>query len=253
MRILAAIAALCAVLAAFILHVDRRHAKVLDPRRASWRTIRNSRAICVAAIVFLAWAGPAWARPSPYPPVTPFVGDRYSAQTQLGPEVTRGVNCPPPCIRGRTAKGHKKRGTASHRQKWQRGVPLPTRRPPIAEPGSVDSQTMWGGFSGEVTRGVARILGGRPAGCPARAWCGCWLAQYLGISNRSLWLARNWAAVGSDAGGPAPGVIVVWRHHVGIITGRAGAKWIVKSGNDGRAVRERPRSIAGAIAYRRRA
>jgi hypothetical protein len=48
-----------------------------------------------------------------------------------------------------------------------------------------------------------------------------------------------------------PGAIVVWRHHVGIITGRHGNQWVVKSGNDGRRVRERPRSVAGAIAFRR--
>ena len=70
------------------------------------------------------------------------------------------------------------------------------------------------------------------------------------MSNRNLWLARNWASVGRSAGGPRVGAVVVWRHHVGIITGRAGGKWIVKSGNDGHAVRERPRSIAGAIAFR---
>ena len=69
------------------------------------------------------------------------------------------------------------------------------------------------------------------------------------MANRNLWLARNWASVGSKAQ-PGVGVVVVWRHHVGIITGRAGSKWIVKSGNDGNAVRERPRSIAGAIAFR---
>src|SRR5438552_18035005 len=56
---------------------------------------------------------------------------------------------------------------------------------------------------------------GRPA-----AWCGWWLGQHLGISNRNLWLARNWASVGTNAGQPDVGVVVVWRHHVGIITGR---------------------------------
>jgi len=91
---------------------------------------------------------------------------------------------------------------------------------------------------------VARA-GGRP-----RAWCGWWLGHHLGMNNRNLWLARNWASVGRSAGGPRVGAVVVWRHHVGIITGRAGGKWIVKSGNDGHAVRERPRSIAGAIAFR---
>ena len=44
------------------------------------------------------------------------------------------------------------------------------------------------------------------------------------------------------------GAVVVWNHHVGMITGRtAGGQWIVKSGNDGGRVRERPRSVAGAV------
>lgn len=86
--------------------------------------------------------------------------------------------------------------------------------------------------------------GGRPA-----AWCGWWLGNHLGMASRSLWLARNWASVGRKAR-PGIGVVVVWRHHVGIITGRAGSTWIVRSGNDGHAVRERPRSIVGAIAFR---
>ena len=56
---------------------------------------------------------------------------------------------------------------------------------------------------------------------------------------------------GSKAGGPSVGVIVVWRHHVGKIVGHENGQWIIQSGNDGRAVRTRPRSIAGAIAFRR--
>jgi hypothetical protein len=87
------------------------------------------------------------------------------------------------------------------------------------------------------------------AGARPRAWCGWWLGRHLGMVNRNLWLARNWAAVGRRAQ-PGIGIVVVWRHHVGVITGRAGSQWIVKSGNDGNAVRERPRSIAGAIAFR---
>lgn len=93
---------------------------------------------------------------------------------------------------------------------------------------------------------VRQVLGPRP-----RAWCGWWLGQHLGLPARSLWLARNWAAVGSNAGGPGVGVVVVWKHHVGVISGREGDRWIVKSGNDGHRVRERVRSLAGAIAYRR--
>ena len=90
---------------------------------------------------------------------------------------------------------------------------------------------------------------GRSSGRPS-AWCGWWLGNHLGMNKRNLWLARNWASVGSNAGGPGVGVVVVWRHHVGVITGRSGSGWIVKSGNDGNRVRERVRSISGAIAFR---
>ena len=91
---------------------------------------------------------------------------------------------------------------------------------------------------------------GRPAGCPARSWCGCWLASHLGISDRSLWLARNWARVGHSAGGPQVGAIVVWRHHVGKVTAVDGNRIRVLSGNDSKMVRERWRTTAGVIAYR---
>jgi hypothetical protein len=82
-------------------------------------------------------------------------------------------------------------------------------------------------------------------------WCGIYLGKHLGKPARSLWIARNWAREGTDAGGPAVGAVVVWRHHVGVITGRTpNGMWIVHSGNDGGAVRTRPRSVAGAIAFR---
>jgi hypothetical protein len=63
-------------------------------------------------------------------------------------------------------------------------------------------------------------------------------------------LARSWAHYGTNAGGPSVGTIVVWSHHVGKIVGRENGQWIVESGNDGHAVRTRPRSLAGAIAFR---
>ena len=91
----------------------------------------------------------------------------------------------------------------------------------------------------------------RSHGHRAHAWCGSYLSSYLGIRDRRLALARAWANEGYNAGGPGVGVVVVWRHHVGIITGRTpDGQWIVHSGNDGGAVRTRPRSIAGAIAFR---
>jgi hypothetical protein len=83
-------------------------------------------------------------------------------------------------------------------------------------------------------------------------WCGIYLSKYLGKNDRKLWIAREWAREGSPAGGPDVGVVAVWPHHVGIITGRTpDGEWIVHSGNDGGAVRTRARSLAGVIAFRR--
>jgi hypothetical protein len=82
-------------------------------------------------------------------------------------------------------------------------------------------------------------------------WCGTYLSSYLGKHDGNLALARNWAHEGSPASGPAVGVVAVWPHHVGIITGQTSdGQWIVHSGNDGGAVRTRPRSLAGVIAFR---
>jgi N-acetylneuraminic acid mutarotase len=83
-------------------------------------------------------------------------------------------------------------------------------------------------------------------------WCGMYMSKYFGKSDSRLARARQWAHVGSAASGPGVGVVVVWPHHVGVITGQtAKGQWIVHSGNDGGAVRTRPRSVAGAIAFRR--
>lgn len=85
-----------------------------------------------------------------------------------------------------------------------------------------------------------------------RAWCGYYMRQLLGVADTSYNLAANWAHYGSPSFGPHVGAIVVWRHHVGIITGGQPGAWVVKSGNDGNAVRERPLSVARAIAFRER-
>ena len=87
---------------------------------------------------------------------------------------------------------------------------------------------------------------------PAR-WCGWYMRQQVGHDPGPAFnVARMWAHYGSNAGGPYPGTIVVWPHHVGIITGFAQGqqRWVVRSGNDGHAVRERPHSLRGAIAFR---
>ncbi len=79
-----------------------------------------------------------------------------------------------------------------------------------------------------------------------RKWCGWWMRTQLG-GGPHLNVAWNWSKYGSPSG-PQVGAVVVWRHHVGIITGRAAnGKWIVKSGNDGGRVRERARSVKGAV------
>ena len=80
---------------------------------------------------------------------------------------------------------------------------------------------------------------------PAR-WCGWWMRTQLG-GGPEYNLARNWKNWGRPSG-PRVGAVVVWSSHVGIITGRASnGQWVVKSGNDGGRVRERPRSVAGAV------
>ncbi len=88
---------------------------------------------------------------------------------------------------------------------------------------------------------AAKGVGARPS-----RWCGWWMRTQKG-GGPELNLARNWAHWGRPSG-PQVGAVVVWSHHVGMITGRsAGGEWIVKSGNDGGRVRERPRSVAGAV------
>ena len=97
-----------------------------------------------------------------------------------------------------------------------------------------------------------RLVHTRPVGdARPRAWCGWWLRHEVPRDPGPAYnLARHWAHWGYPAR-PAAGAVVVWPHHGGLITGRvATGLWIVKSGNDGNAVRERPRSLAGAIAFR---
>jgi hypothetical protein len=84
-------------------------------------------------------------------------------------------------------------------------------------------------------------LGGRPG-----KWCGWWMRTQKG-GGPEFNLAANWRRYGSPTSAQI-GAVVVWPHHVGMITGRtASGQWIVKSGNDGGRVRERARSVAGAV------
>lgn len=88
------------------------------------------------------------------------------------------------------------------------------------------------------------------AGAKPGRWCGWWMRTQFG-GGPEYNLARNWSKRGTSAGGPRVGAVVVWPHHVGYIVGQASnGKWLVKSGNDGNAVRTRARSVSGAIAFR---
>lgn len=90
------------------------------------------------------------------------------------------------------------------------------------------------------------LTGGGGLGQRPRQWCGWWMRTQLG-GGPAMNLAWNWSRYGS-ATSPQVGAVVVWRHHVGMITGQASnGQWIVKSGNDGGAVRERARSVSGAV------
>jgi hypothetical protein len=85
-----------------------------------------------------------------------------------------------------------------------------------------------------------------------RAWCGWYMRQIEHVADPAFNRAMEWAHYGHRAAVPAPGVIVVWPHHVGVIRGGpdAAGDWLIESGNDGGTVRTRFRSLAGAIALR---
>jgi len=91
------------------------------------------------------------------------------------------------------------------------------------------------------------ISDGRPS-----AWCGWWMRHEVGQDPGTDYnLARNWEHWGHAAPGPAPGVIGVMPHHVfKVIEVLKPGEVLAISGNDGHAVRTRPRSTSGVIAWR---
>lgn len=98
-----------------------------------------------------------------------------------------------------------------------------------------------------------RYEDGRPS-----AWCGWQMRQWFpghetDRPGLNLDMAHDWARVGASTDAHI-GAVVVWPHHVGVITGfdSHSLQWIVKSGNSGRhhTVTEHPRSLAVTIAIR---
>jgi hypothetical protein len=65
---------------------------------------------------------------------------------------------------------------------------------------------------GHSTRSTLAV-GARPA-----RWCGWWMRTQKG-GGAELNLARNWKNWGRPSG-PRVGAVVVWSHHVGMVTGR---------------------------------
>lgn len=76
--------------------------------------------------------------------------------------------------------------------------------------------------------------------------------QHTGIHGPgNLAMAREWAHVGRATNGPGPGVIGVMPHHVFQVIQVLGRGMVLAiSGNDGGAVRTRPRSTSNVIAWR---
>ena len=81
--------------------------------------------------------------------------------------------------------------------------------------------------------GDATVIGGRPDGCPFR-FCGCGLRKYLGIPDKRLDLAWNWARLFprtyAHAGAAAVrhGHVMLLERHVG------GSDWLVRDYNGGK-------------------
>jgi len=98
--------------------------------------------------------------------------------------------------------------------------------------------------AGEDTGRSISVAG---AGPRPGAWCGWYMRTRHG-GGADYNLAWNWSRRGSALSGPQIGAIVVWRHHVGEITGQTSdGRWIVLSGNDSNQVKERARSVSGAV------
>ena len=79
----------------------------------------------------------------------------------------------------------------------------------------------------------ATIIGGRPSDCP-HAYCGCGLRKFLGLEDKRLNLAWNWAKFFPRESAPRAGLAAVRRSHVMYIESSAGdGQWLVRDYNSG--------------------
>ena len=89
------------------------------------------------------------------------------------------------------------------------------------------------GNRGYAMADEGRIIGSRPSGCP-HAYCGCGLRKYLGLEDKRLNLASNWARLFPRESGPRAGLAAVRRGHVMYIEASAGnGQWLVRDYNSG--------------------
>ncbi|HET9412959.1 MAG TPA: hypothetical protein VFO74_02415 [Pseudolabrys sp.] len=84
-----------------------------------------------------------------------------------------------------------------------------------------------------ATADAAQIIGSRPSGCP-HSYCGCGLRKYLGLDDKRLNLAANWARLFPRESAPRAGLAAVRSGHVMYIEGAAGnGQWLVRDYNSG--------------------
>jgi hypothetical protein len=91
------------------------------------------------------------------------------------------------------------------------------------------------------------VIGGRPAGCP-HAYCGCALRNFLGLSDKRLDRAWEWARLFRH-GSAGPGMAAVRHHHVMLLVSHVeGTIWTVRDYNGGRHLSYiHDRSVSGRI------
>lgn len=104
-----------------------------------------------------------------------------------------------------------------------------------------------GAQSRQLMVGGDELIGGRPAGCPFQ-FCGCGLAKYLGINDRRLNLAWNWARLFPRTHAQ-PGAAAVRHHHVMLLERQVSpGRWVVLDFNGGRHLTWRHvRNVGGYI------
>jgi hypothetical protein len=141
----------------------------------------------------------------------------------------------------------------------QAGTSPASSRPVLAHGGPHTAPRAWSGSAinpgPDLVAAMQQHLGRNPTGW-SRNWCG----HYLGLIARGLGLkppagaalAANWRHFGMPAHGPAPGVVAVFAHHVGVVVAvLPGSRVLVRSGNHGHRVADGVYAAGRAIAWRK--